>query len=279
LNRATAESSQDTAATEGLAPLMLWVKRLADHVTQDLLGQPDLEFAWGDLTPADPAEQAKIIDTYVRDGVYAVNEARGLLGLDPVPGGDQPMIYGAQGAVPLGAPATPAPKPFQRSSGCEHGPGCGCRDAGSPSLRKYNPDEPRVPAGGPNGGQWTTGGGSGALSSSNGVGDGSTRTSQLTIPWDLPADIPFDIPEIPSEITPAPLDFPGAQFHPAGPLPTNPHPDDPECEQEWADAFRFCDRMYREGKLGPRSGFGRDMQRCLLGQISERCGGNPVDRK
>ena len=70
----------------------------------------ELEFVWGDLTPADPAEQAKIIDTYVRDGVYAVNEARGLLGLDPVPGGDQPMIYGTQGAVPLGAPTAPVTK-------------------------------------------------------------------------------------------------------------------------------------------------------------------------
>jgi len=30
VNRATAETSQDTAATEGLAPLMLWVKRLAE---------------------------------------------------------------------------------------------------------------------------------------------------------------------------------------------------------------------------------------------------------
>jgi hypothetical protein len=103
VNRATAETSQDTAATEGLAPLMLWVKRLCDHVIQDLMGHPDLEFAWGDLRPADPAEQAKIIDIYVRDGIYAINEARGLLGLDPVFGGDQPMIYGAQGAVPLGA--------------------------------------------------------------------------------------------------------------------------------------------------------------------------------
>ena len=65
---------------------MLWVKRLADHVIQELLGEADLEFAWGDARPADPAAQAKVIDTYVRSGVYAVNEARALLGLDPVPG-------------------------------------------------------------------------------------------------------------------------------------------------------------------------------------------------
>ncbi|HWD60373.1 MAG TPA: phage portal protein [Stellaceae bacterium] len=103
MNRATAETSQDAAATEGLAPLMLWVKRLADDVIQDLMGHPDLEFAWGEVRPADPAVQAKIIDTYVRGGIYAVNEARELLGLDPVPGGDLPMIYGTQGAVPLAA--------------------------------------------------------------------------------------------------------------------------------------------------------------------------------
>jgi hypothetical protein len=160
LNRATAESSQDTAATEGLAPLMLWVKRLADHVTQDLLGQPDLEFAWGDLTPADPAEQAKIIDTYVRDGVYAVNEARGLLGLDPVPGGDQPMIDGTQGAVPLAAPNV-------------------AKVTGLASFRKYNPDEPRVPAGNPDGGQWTAGGdGGGASDNVPGEGDATASDEQ-----------------------------------------------------------------------------------------------------
>ncbi len=57
----------------------------------------DLEFAWGDLRPADPAEQAKVIDIYVRDGIYAVNEARGLPGLDPVPGGGQTLMV-RQGA-------------------------------------------------------------------------------------------------------------------------------------------------------------------------------------
>jgi hypothetical protein len=102
VNRATAETSQEASLDEGQAPLMGWVKRLVDHVIQDVIGESDLEFAWADQRPADPAAQAKIIDTYVRDGIYAINEARGLLGLDPVPGADQPMIYGTQGAVPLG---------------------------------------------------------------------------------------------------------------------------------------------------------------------------------
>jgi HK97 family phage portal protein len=101
VNRATAETAQEAATAEGLAPLMGWVKRLADHVIQDRFGARDLEFAWLDLRPEDPDLQSKILDLYVRSGIYAVNEARQVLGLDPVPGGDRPMVYGTAGPVPL----------------------------------------------------------------------------------------------------------------------------------------------------------------------------------
>ena len=102
VNRATAEAAQEAALAEGLAPLMGWVKRLIDHVIQDRLGQADLEFAWVDLRPADPAEQAKVLDIYVRSGIYTVNEARNLLGLDPIAGGEAALVYGRDGLVPLG---------------------------------------------------------------------------------------------------------------------------------------------------------------------------------
>jgi HK97 family phage portal protein len=105
VNRATAETAQEAALAEGLAPLMGWVKRLADHVIQDRIGHRDLEFAWVDLRPADPAEQAKMLDTYVRAGIYAVNEARDILGFDPVAGGELPMVYGSAGPISLAAPA------------------------------------------------------------------------------------------------------------------------------------------------------------------------------
>jgi hypothetical protein len=116
INRATAETAQDAASAEGLAPLMGWVKRLADHVIQDLMGQGDLEFAWIDVHPADPAEQAKLLDLYVRDGIYTINEARDILGLDPIAGGDVAMIYGSAGVVPLAAPA-PAAAAGKRAAG------------------------------------------------------------------------------------------------------------------------------------------------------------------
>ncbi len=88
VNRATAETAQDAALAEGMAPLMGWVKRLVDHVIQDRMGHSDLEFAWIDLRPADPAEQARMLDIYVRNGVYTINEARGILGFGPIAGGD-----------------------------------------------------------------------------------------------------------------------------------------------------------------------------------------------
>src|SRR5712691_448575 len=45
VNRATAETAQEAALAEGLAPLMGWIKRLLDHVIQDRLGHAELEFA------------------------------------------------------------------------------------------------------------------------------------------------------------------------------------------------------------------------------------------
>ena len=80
---------------------MGWVKRLADHVIQDRMGQADLEFAWSNARPTDPTDQAKMIDIYVRDGIYTVNEARDLLGLLPVAGGERPMFQTSQGPMRL----------------------------------------------------------------------------------------------------------------------------------------------------------------------------------
>jgi HK97 family phage portal protein len=101
VNRATAQAAQETALQEGLAPLTGWVKRLVDSVIQDRMGQSDLEFVWSDPRPLDPKDQASIIDIYVKGGVYTLNEARDILGLLPVKGGDSPMFQTAQGPVPL----------------------------------------------------------------------------------------------------------------------------------------------------------------------------------
>ena len=101
VNRATAQTSQQAALEEGLAPLMGWVKRLVDSVIQNRMGHADLEFVWSDVRPTDPKDQSAILGGYVRDGIYTLNEARDILGLDPIEGGDEPMFLTAQGPVPL----------------------------------------------------------------------------------------------------------------------------------------------------------------------------------
>ena len=52
------------------------------------MGNADLEFAWVDPRPVQPLEQARVLDTYVRRGIYTVNEARDILGFGPIAGGE-----------------------------------------------------------------------------------------------------------------------------------------------------------------------------------------------
>jgi len=105
VNRATAETAQDQAASEGLAPIQNWVKQLVDDVIAAEFGAADLEFRWKDDRAGDPAGVAQVATDYVKNGIKSVNEVRGELGLDPVAGGDAPMILTAQGPVALGAPS------------------------------------------------------------------------------------------------------------------------------------------------------------------------------
>jgi len=109
VNRATAETAQDQATAEGLAPIQNWVKQLVDDVLAAEFAAPDLEFRWRDDRAGDPAGVAQVATDYVKCGIKSVNEVRAELGLDPVVGGDAPMIQTAQGPVPLGAPREPTP--------------------------------------------------------------------------------------------------------------------------------------------------------------------------
>lgn len=115
LNRATAETAQDAALAEGLLPLKAWVKQLCDRVIAREFAAPDLEFAWSDDQPSDPAKVASVAVDYVKAGIKSVNEVRAELGLDPVPGGDRPAVETTQGAVPLGStPVAPKQEPLAR---------------------------------------------------------------------------------------------------------------------------------------------------------------------
>ena len=105
MNRATADTAHATALSEGLAPIQSWIKQLVDYVIVTEFGAPDLEFQWRDDSAPDPAVAATVAHTYVANGIKSINEVRAEIGLDPVPGGDQPMIVTATGAMRLGGVA------------------------------------------------------------------------------------------------------------------------------------------------------------------------------
>ena len=102
--------------------------------------------------------------------------------------------------------------------------------------------------------------------------------AQISIPLEVPARIPFRLPfrlplQLPSEIAP-PLVTP---ILPRS-LPQNPYPSRPECVKEWAEAEEFCRDLQRRGLLG-RGDYrwmGKTLAQCVMGQVSEACGGNPT---
>ena len=98
------------------------------------------------------------------------------------------------------------------------------------------------------------------------------RTAQLgaTIPIPFEAVAPRGIPW-PSEIAPPLAIYPRRELE-------NPYPDREGCDEEWAAAFRDCWELLRRKQLGrgDNRGSGRTFEKCVLGRVSERCGGNPT---
>jgi hypothetical protein len=100
-NRATAQNAQETAQEEGLYPLMSYWKEVIIDPIIEMHGMDDVEFTFLPRPEVDMKKQADIHQIYVRDGLMTVNEAREQLGLEPIEGGDVPMIFTQAGAFPL----------------------------------------------------------------------------------------------------------------------------------------------------------------------------------
>lgn len=103
MNRATAETAQETAVAEGLAPIQNWVKGLMDLILIKDFNSPDLEFKWQEEEELDPNVKSQIIDREQSAGRLTFNEARKEQGLDPFdhPDADRPMFKTASGYVPI----------------------------------------------------------------------------------------------------------------------------------------------------------------------------------
>lgn len=101
MNRATAESAQEQATLDGLAPLQNWVKGLIDGIILDEFEMEDLEFAWEDDGELDPKRQEEILTSYSGKGMMVINEARAKMGLAPYASDifNKPMVMTSVGYV------------------------------------------------------------------------------------------------------------------------------------------------------------------------------------
>jgi hypothetical protein len=82
MNRAVAQSVQQTALEEGLQPLMQWIKDLMDYIIWRYWGFYDLEFAWQEEESVAPDVQATIDASDVAAGIVTRREIRTKRGLD-----------------------------------------------------------------------------------------------------------------------------------------------------------------------------------------------------
>ncbi len=138
MNRATADNQSAQSEEEGLEPTKEWVKDLVDEIIAEEFASPDLELHWLDEDDGDPET---VLADRLKLGAVTLNEMRGHLGLDPYanPAADRAMVLTATGYVPIEANTSGNGASTQR-----------------PIVQKYSANQPRVPAGNPDGGQWTS---------------------------------------------------------------------------------------------------------------------------
>ena len=103
MNRATSETQKDSADEEGLLPILNWIKRLCDHVIQNLLGATDIEFSWRHEPVIDPTVQRENLVAYVSAGMMTRKRAVEIMGetLPDDPMADVMTVTTGQG-VPVG---------------------------------------------------------------------------------------------------------------------------------------------------------------------------------
>lgn len=84
MNRASADSAKDQALSEGLIPVMNWIKNLVNYIIWKYWGYSDLEFGWEEDDETSPLVQMQVLTGYVQAKIMQDDEARDKLGLDPL---------------------------------------------------------------------------------------------------------------------------------------------------------------------------------------------------
>ena len=102
VNRATAQTAQEEATVEGLHPLMQWFKDdIMDRLIQVEHGIEDAHFVWLPSPEPDQLKRSQIFMNLTKTGLVTLNECRSQLGLLPVAGGDEILIYTNNGVMTL----------------------------------------------------------------------------------------------------------------------------------------------------------------------------------
>lgn len=97
-----AQNAQQSSEEEGLFPLMsYWKDDIIDPIIQEQFGMDDIEFVYLPRPEPDAEKQSKIHQVQVKEGIKTRNEARAEIGLEPLEGGDVPMIELGNIIVPL----------------------------------------------------------------------------------------------------------------------------------------------------------------------------------
>jgi hypothetical protein len=99
MNRATAETSVEQAAAEGLVPVLGYLADIINLVVNRYYGFSDIEFVWEQDRTLNALDQAKVDDIYVRAGVLSIDEVRDSLGKHPV--GISNAVITTTGFAPL----------------------------------------------------------------------------------------------------------------------------------------------------------------------------------
>ncbi len=86
------------------------MKCLIDDIIAEEFEAADLEFSWNAESSIDPQTQETILSSYATKGILTINEARTVLGRDPLAeaAANRPMVLTASGYVPLGQEAPAA---------------------------------------------------------------------------------------------------------------------------------------------------------------------------
>lgn len=104
VNRATAETAQDAALMEGLAPIMQWVLTTMNLIIQRHFGYTDLQFAWNIEEEQDPLVKAGIDKIYLDARVITPDEVRADLGMPPLTPEQVELLKPPPPPVPFGGP-------------------------------------------------------------------------------------------------------------------------------------------------------------------------------